>query len=270
MIEEVSGSSFAHYLRASVLEPLGMEYSGFETLAADADDIALAHDGRGSRSGDQWHTYPELAAAGLWTTPSDLGRFLIALLTAGHEGNPVSTESVRLMTTPVKNDYALGIIVRQEGGETVWTHSGGNWGYRCVYKVWPQRNLGIIVMTNGDNGGNLYIEIVDAFARHAGLPVEAQAVFPVNTSITTEQQAACAGRYEIAQIGVSFEAYMQDGALHIRSESTPVWRLYPRTDSYYFSLDDNVEVVFKRDTSGSVTGATVILNGRNYSAERRE
>jgi CubicO group peptidase (beta-lactamase class C family) len=70
---------FAEILERDVLGPIGMEDSTFEQpLGAERDrNAARAHDAQGQGRGPKWHAYPELAAAGLWTTPTDLARLAI-------------------------------------------------------------------------------------------------------------------------------------------------------------------------------------------------
>ena len=73
------GKPFAQIAREWVLEPIGMSNSTYEQPlpAARHAQAARAHNNRGARMGDTWHVYPEQAAAGLWTTPTDLARFAI-------------------------------------------------------------------------------------------------------------------------------------------------------------------------------------------------
>lgn len=93
LIEDVAGSAFAEVAREVVLEPVGMSRSTF--LQPPPGDLreAAAHEG--------WRLYPESAAAGLWTTPSDLARFVCALQTAAAgSAGALRRETAEAMTTP--------------------------------------------------------------------------------------------------------------------------------------------------------------------------
>ena len=81
LIEDVTGRSFAAVLRDEVLQPAGMTASSFAQPlpATRRDRVAWPHDGTGKPVEGGPHTYPELAAAGLWSTPSDLLRYAIAV-----------------------------------------------------------------------------------------------------------------------------------------------------------------------------------------------
>ena len=71
-------------MRDSVLAPLGMSRSTFEQPlpAARAAEVAMPHKPDGSQLEGGPHTYPEMAAAGLWTTPTDLGRYALGVQAA--------------------------------------------------------------------------------------------------------------------------------------------------------------------------------------------
>lgn len=81
MLEDVTGVPYATLLQQRVLEPLGMSSSTSEQpLPARLHErAATAYRSNGSAVRGRFHTYPEMAAAGLWTTPSDYARFALAI-----------------------------------------------------------------------------------------------------------------------------------------------------------------------------------------------
>ncbi len=94
LMQESAGQAFPALMKEKVLIPLQMENSTYEqplpvSLSANA---AVGHDQRGRPVPGNWHTYPEMAAAGLWTTPTDLARFAIEL-----EGSYLGTTN-RILT----------------------------------------------------------------------------------------------------------------------------------------------------------------------------
>src|SRR5262249_30034409 len=150
---------FPAVLRDLVLDPLGMERSTYEQPLPEGrrDFAATGHrtDGRPIRG--RWHTYPEMAAAGLWTTPSDLARFAIELQRSlrGDSNRVLSTQAVRRMLTPVVDDYGLGLGIRGSGDSLRFEHGGSNEGFKCTLTAFAHRGQGAVVMTNGDLGGIL-------------------------------------------------------------------------------------------------------------------
>ena len=138
VIEEFTKRPFAEFMRETVLGPAGMASSSYEQPIAPAlaARAARAHNGAGRRMGAPWHIYPEQAAAGLWTTPSDLARFAIEVQRAiqGPKGAVLSQAFAREMIAPTgAGDYAIGLSIQKTGQGWYFGHGGSNWGYQCPY-----------------------------------------------------------------------------------------------------------------------------------------
>jgi CubicO group peptidase (beta-lactamase class C family) len=164
-LTEIYGHPFTELMSAKVLGPLQMSHSAFEPAkAAEVDRFALAHDQNGQRMEAPWHVYPEQAAAGLWTTPSDLARFMIEIQTAlnGTEGKVLRPASAREMVTPVGvGRYGVGLALDPRGQGWYFLHGGSNWGYRAWFIGHFRRGYGVVIMTNGDSGSALMGQVAD-------------------------------------------------------------------------------------------------------------
>jgi CubicO group peptidase (beta-lactamase class C family) len=148
---------FAEIMRGSVLDPIGMTRSTFEQpLSPERDrNAARAHDGRGLSMGDKWHVYPELAAAGLWTTPTDLAKFAIEIQKSlqGQSNRVLSKASVRDMLSPVGvGEYGVGLALEKRGQGWYFQHGGSNWGFLCQLQAHKLKGYGLVVMTNASSG----------------------------------------------------------------------------------------------------------------------
>jgi CubicO group peptidase (beta-lactamase class C family) len=160
-----SGKSFAEIMRTSVLDPLSMGDSTYEQpLPADREaKAARAHNGQGRSMGAKWHIYPEQAAAGLWTTPSDLARFAIEIqqtLRTATAGRVLSPALAREMVTPVGvGPFAVGLTIEKRGEGWYFSHGGSNWGFRCNLVAHVRKGYGVVVMTNADSGSAVASEI---------------------------------------------------------------------------------------------------------------
>ena len=163
--EEASGEDFAELMDRLVLQPIGMTQSTFAQPLPEAlatGNVAEAFTGDAEQVEGGWHIYPEQAAAGLWTTPSDYARFMLALMGAasGDATLGLSPEIAKEMTTVVAENYGLGMgLQRPQGDERRWMHSGSNKGYRCTAMGFPDRDDVIVVMTNHPRGFPLLGEI---------------------------------------------------------------------------------------------------------------
>lgn len=167
MILDVGGKPFPELMRDTVLSPLGMWDSTYEQpLPPDKlKSAAAGHRADGSLVPGKRHTYPEMSAAGLWTTPADLAAFAIEIQKSalGTSNKVLTKATVELMLTPVKENYGLGLGIDPSGD--YFQHNGGNEGFTCMMYSSRRGGYGLVVMTNSDNGGKLYQEILKSVAR---------------------------------------------------------------------------------------------------------
>jgi CubicO group peptidase (beta-lactamase class C family) len=161
---DVTGLPFAEMMQTVVLGPIGMTDSTYEQpLSAERDRrAARAHNGGGRAMDAKWHVYPELAAAGLWTSARDLARFAIEVqkTALGRSTRVLSRASVLEMLTPVGvGDYAVGFGIEKRGQGWYFGHGGSNWGFQCDLLAHRVKGYGVAVMTNGDAGRPVISEI---------------------------------------------------------------------------------------------------------------
>lgn len=161
---DLSGQPFEQFMQATVLKPLDMARSGFLPPPATDRNVALAHDKAGARKDSPWRVYPEMAAASLWTTPSDLARVMLEIQHAvrGPQGRVLHQQAAREMITPVGvGRYAMGAAVGQRGQGWYFSHGGDNWGYRAFMMGHVRKGYGFVIMTNGDNGMALMNQVAE-------------------------------------------------------------------------------------------------------------
>jgi CubicO group peptidase (beta-lactamase class C family) len=167
------GQPFPEIMQSLVLGPIGMTHSGFEQpLSPDHDRHATrAHNGGGRAMDTKWHVYPELAAAGLWTTPTDLAKFAIEIQKAslGRSARVLNQSTVREMLTPVGvGDYAVGLAITKKGEGWYFAHGGSNWGFQCDLLAHRLKGYGVAIMTNSDSGRPVINAIEDRVAAAYG------------------------------------------------------------------------------------------------------
>ena len=163
-LTDARGMPFADILQRDVLGPIGMEDSTFEQPLGAARDrnAARAHDAQGRGRGPKWHAYPELAAAGLWTTPTDLARLAIEVQKSalGASNRVLSRAHVQEMLSPVGvGGYGVGFGLSRLGRGWYFGHGGSNWGFRANLLAHRLKGYGFAIMTNADRGGIVAAEI---------------------------------------------------------------------------------------------------------------
>jgi len=155
---------FVNLMQGKVLDALGMTRSSYaQPISLEHDkNAARGHDSDGKSRGPKWHVYPEHAAAGLWTTPTDLARFMIEVqLSARGQSNRVLSQSmVQEMLNPVEvGPYAVGFSVNKYGEGWYFEHGGSNWGFRALVLAHKVKGYGLVIMTNADQGSTVLQEI---------------------------------------------------------------------------------------------------------------
>ena len=255
VMAERSKTPFAELMQAKVLKPLAMADSTFaqplpQPLLARA---ALPHDRGGKPIPGGPHTYPEQAAAGLWSTPSDLARFAIETRrsAAGQSNAVLSQAMTNLMLTPVMQNYGLGLGVDGEGQAQSFGHGGSNAGYRARMTAYTERGDGVVVMTNGDRGDELAAQLVRAVAAEYGWPTMGSRVRR-NVALTADALATVPGRYVMAGAG-DFVIRRAGEGLVVELEQGAGETLLAAPSGSYFVQSSEAELQFTGKDSGRIT-----------------
>lgn len=185
VIEDVTGESFAAAANRLVFGPYGMGRATFaQPLPPEVEILAArgyAADGRALAGGG--HIYPELAAAGLWCSPSDLGQFACGLIDsyAGRAGAPLPQGLAAAMMQPVDGKiYGLGgAVTRTAAGSPVFVKEGANAGFRSWLTILPAEGKAAVIMTNSDRGNDLFAPFFAEVAAIWGWPAMAEPLFKV-------------------------------------------------------------------------------------------
>ncbi|MEL7159598.1 MAG: serine hydrolase domain-containing protein [Bacteroidota bacterium] len=168
LVEDLTGLPYPQYVREQVLQPLKMIHSFYSVNQAGKEDrLATAHLGNGKPLKNKYQHYPESAAAGLWTTPSDLSKLMIELMRAmrGDADRILLPATVRAMTVPPTEDgnSGLGMFVREKQGHVYFDHGGSNRGFRAFFIGSTTSGDGAVVMVNSSRF-DLIPEVLNAIA----------------------------------------------------------------------------------------------------------
>lgn len=272
LLEDVTGHAFPQVLRERVLDPAGMELSSYELPLPPerAAHAASSHLSDGTSGDGVWHLYPEMAAAGLWTNPTELAQLALDLQASYHgaAGRILSPEMTREMFTPVLGGYGLGFGVRGEGDEARFSHGGSNYGFKAQFLAFMEGGRGVFIMTNGDRGSALAQEISLAVAREYGWPVPGYREV-ILADLPPEALEEIAGTYWIDAEEISLQPDAPDVEVqvdvvedHLRVVVVGYqeFDLHPTAKDWYMDLSDGGRVRVERNEEGAVE-ALQILNG---------
>lgn len=169
IVTDITQQKYEDFMWTEVLKPMGMTESFFTQPPPSNKQYLLStgYNRNGEEmKGGKYNIYPEKAAAGLWTNPTDFAKYIIEtqLSYHGKSGKVLTPEMTRLRLTPyLDNINAFGVYINKKGNEKYFQHSGSNEGFGCQYRGSLEYGNGVIVMVNSDNLGILN-EIVNSVA----------------------------------------------------------------------------------------------------------
>lgn len=194
LIEDLTGSPMDVVAKSRVFDRLGLSRSTFaQPLDLDSRANAAVGYERGKPMDGVWRYQPQLAAAGLWTTPAEYARLLLAFRDAalGGDDRLLDEASATAMLTPQGGDFGLGWILYGAGDGLGFGHTGSNLGFRSVARLSLRSGDGLVAMTNADSGKHVWLEASHGLAALCDWPELAP--LPRQSAPIT---AAVAGRFE--------------------------------------------------------------------------
>ena len=151
--ERITGTTLREAFQKEIAEPLGLKRTGFfqpldeELVSNAAFGFRLAQKEDPAHG---YHYYPEHAAAGLWTTPTELVKIGLALSESYRKGGLLKKKTARRMMTPVLDDYGLCLDVWESEArkDSVAGHTGENWGFLTSWVFSRKKGICVAVMYN--------------------------------------------------------------------------------------------------------------------------
>ena len=277
LIVEASGRSFADVLKETVLGPAGMTATlAQQPLTSRRAGNAAVGQSAGAPVAGRWRVYPELAAAGLWSTASDLARFGVAVLRAirGETGALLKPGTARELATRQIGDWGLGFALgggTGAGDSATVGHDGSTVGYIARLRLLPATGQGVAIMTNGESEA-LLDEIERAVAREYAWPVKPR----VEKSVAAVDPAGyepLVGRYRVVvgartfDFVVSVDGDGSDRRLIITGPSGRSGELLPLSTNRFFAQDTGNEFTFTRD-GNTVSRMLIDQQGQSFTARR--
>jgi CubicO group peptidase (beta-lactamase class C family) len=256
MLIDVTGRPFPELLDETVLKPFGMTSSSFVQPLPAASPYATPYRPNGTAVPGGPHTYPELAAAGLWTTPTDLARFALALLDAwaGRKNAVLSQSTTSEMMTPGLGSYGLGPVVRGEAPYRSFSHGGVNDGFVNSMVIF-ESGEGAIVMTNGMGGRLLTNEVMRSIAVEYKWP-RGQPKTREPKTIDPQVLDRLVGDYRLAPQSI-IRISSANGRLFAQITGQANFEVFPESDREFFYKV--VDAVLAFDADGGVKAGRVTL-----------
>jgi CubicO group peptidase (beta-lactamase class C family) len=244
---------YPEVLATRVLGPLGMTNSSFEQTLSPArlQRAAVGYDTEGKVVDGKRFLYPEMAAAGLWTTPSDLARFFVEIAKARANKSKLVTEAIaQKMTTKVMDvegsadAVGLGVFLSERNGTGFFGHGGADVGFQANAIASLEGGRGVVIMTNSENGRRIFAEIERTiFAAYqwpgAGAPI-------VRFALPASHRPGFVGRYAVDDAPI--EIVERGDKLLARTPFGEAAELVPTAPDQLVKIDDATKI--KRTANG--------------------
>jgi CubicO group peptidase (beta-lactamase class C family) len=269
---------FPQIMRELVLDPLGLTNSTYEQPLprSRAKGAATAHPWKGIPLKGKFHIYPEMAAAGLWTTATDLAKVGVELLQVLHARKAhtlLTQETIETMLRP-QLDYqkvgegefvGLGFFGNGKEEEFNFGHGGWDEGFVALMRFYKDIGKGAVVMINSNEGFPLLDEIMQALAQEYEWP---DALPKEKTPISLANIQKYAGLYA-TKAGMQFRVIVLDGSLILQHGQQSPLPISPSSEVEFYTKALNTTIRFERDDKGDIVALTLNQEGNQIKADRQ-
>lgn len=286
LIMDVTGKPFPQFMHDTVLGPIGMSESTYQQPLPSALAVLAASGTRsdGKVISGKWHVYPEMAAAGLWTTPTDLAKFAIeiALSKNGKSNRVLSEAMTRQMLTPQIDEVGLGFFLGLGGNPNAFGHDGADEGFQAILIMISDSGQGAAIMANSDNGIMVGQYLVNSIAREYGwkyTPPKPSAATVISLVETTRGPQAAIHQYSYLKQAVASQYEFDESTLNQlgyrlldrgkTADAIQVFQLnvqeYPQSWNCYDSLGEAYMKAGQKDLAIQNYSKSIKLNPDNQN-----
>jgi CubicO group peptidase (beta-lactamase class C family) len=267
-IMDIEKKPYPQIAQETVLAPLGMTSSTYSQPLPDAmrKKAASGYRGNGKAVEGKIHIYPEMAAAGLWTTPTDLAKFAIEvqLSLQGKSNKVLAKATVEKMVTPfIENHIGLGFFLEKHGEALYFGHGGADEGFRAGLLVHKDKGYGVAIMVNSDNG-----QIIDEIMKSVAQEYLWEDYLPqaVETlSLDAAKLDTYAGRFLVNPDRV-LTINREGNKLFAQPTADSKFELLPISESEFVRSDQNVRYRFVRNAGGQLETLKLVMNNNESPA----
>jgi len=266
LLTDVTGRRYDTWMYENVLRPLGMINSSYAQPPPKDKRLLLAsgYYRDGTPVAGKFGVYPELAAAGLWTTPSELCHYIIDMQSA-YQGKPsklLNPEMVKLHLTPYNNGpAAMGTFFDDRGGARYFLHDAANDGFCGLYVASLDSGDGVVIFLNSGEG-KLMLEVLNSVAgayhwKNYYREPQRKKTVEVADSVSKTYEGIYLYDKTWAGIGKRENEY--------QFYSNGIYaRMYYSTPTIFFNEEFQAVKGLVKDEKGNITGYTRTVNGKEF------
>lgn len=268
-IMDIEKKPYPEIAKETVLGPLNMTNSTYSQPLSDdwRKKAASGHRSDGSLVAGKIHVYPEMAAAGLWTTPTDLAKFgvEVQLSYAGRSNKVLPKEMIDKMVTPFMEQAGLGFFIDKRGNSVYFGHDGADEGFRAMMLMHREKGYGAVIMANSDSG-QILAEVMRGVARVYNwdefLPPENEII-----SLAAAKLDEYTGRFQVNPDRVLTIA-REEGKLIARPTADATFELLPVADDTFIRREQNIKYTFVKGANGVTELKLAPVRGAGVTAPK--
>jgi CubicO group peptidase (beta-lactamase class C family) len=267
---------FPQIMREMVFGPLGLANSTYEQSLPEqwAKRAATAHPSKGIPLRGKHHVYPEMAAAGLWTTPTDLARVGVEFLQVLNQREVpalLTKETMETMLSPQlegqkmgEGDYVgLGFFCSGKEDGFNFGHGGWDEGFIADMRFYKNLGKGAVIMINSNEGYPLKDELMHAIA----IEYEWPEAIPERKPVDIPNLSDYTGTYS-SKAGTQFKVTLDGEGLVLQYRQQPPLRIFPSSESEFFTKALNAVILFEKDENARICSMTIKQDGNEIKATR--
>jgi CubicO group peptidase (beta-lactamase class C family) len=272
IVMNVARQPYEKYMQENVLQPLGMTSSSFEQFPPREKRafFSSAYYADGKQVPVKYHVYPEEAAAGLWTNPTDLSKYIIETQLAyeGKSRKVLDEQMTKTRLTPyIDKNAALGVFIQDMEGVKYFGHGGANEGFRSQYYGSLEDGNGVVVMVNSDNG-DIIPEIVNSVAKVYNFKGLYHSKAVKALVFTDDLLQTYTGKYELRP-DLILSIIKKGNQLYSQISGQRQYTMFPLAENKFSLNLEDVQIEFIKDDKGQVVKAVVYQNGPHEAVKMK-
>lgn len=276
LLTDIEKKPFPNLMKKLIFDPLKMKHSTFEQPLPKELMIsaAIGHDSKGEKLVGKWRVLPEMAAAGMWSTPSDLARLAIELqrAQAGQSNKFLVAQTVNQMLTPQVGNWGLGFSIEGAGRTRRFSHGGSTLEFNSYLVGYNNTGQGAVIMANSLRGERIINELLRSIAREYGWTDYQPKEKTIAAAVNPKVYEVYSGQYEL-EISPDFVLTIssKNGNLMMTlkqptGESSA--ELLPESETQFFRRDIDFEMTFVKNDGGQAIGLIIRQEGAEYRAKK--
>lgn len=264
IVLDITHQPYDKYMYEQVLKPMGMTSSTYTQPPVVIKPVLLAtgYYDNGKQIPGKFQIYPEQAAAGLWTNPTDLSKYVIETQLAyqGKSKKVLGQQMTRLRLTPyIDKSAAFGVFIDSLDGAKYFQHQGSDQGFQTQYYGSFEGGNGVVVMVNSDNGAIMY-EIINSVANVYGFKGLNRSKLKKTVMVADSILQSYTGEYEL-QPKVTLTVTREGNQLFGKAGKQDKASLFPETQNKFFVKVADIEIEFIKDGMGKISKAILYEHG---------